>query len=81
MRAHAITDRQVEVVRLIARGFSTDEVAAELGIKARTAKAHADALRWKLGVEKRRQIPEAYMAKTGDDPYPRDPSPRLEAVA
>jgi DNA-binding NarL/FixJ family response regulator len=39
-----------------------------LGISPRTAKAHADALRQKLGVARRRQIPVAYRAKTGRDP-------------
>ena len=39
-----------------------------LGISPRTAKAHSDALRQKLGVPRRRQIPAAYRARTGDDP-------------
>jgi DNA-binding CsgD family transcriptional regulator len=63
-----ITDRQRQVVALIAAGCSNDEVAAQLGISPRTAKAHADALRQKLGVPRRRQIPAAYRARTGDDP-------------
>ena len=64
----AITDRQREVVALIAAGCSNEEVAMRLGISPRTAKAHADALRQKLGVPRRRQIPAAYRARTGDDP-------------
>jgi DNA-binding CsgD family transcriptional regulator len=64
----AITDRQREVVALIAAGCSNEEVAARLGISPRTAKAHADVLRQKLGVPRRRQIPAAYRARTGDDP-------------
>jgi DNA-binding CsgD family transcriptional regulator len=64
----AITARQREVVALIAAGCSNEEVAAQLGISPRTAKAHADALRQKLGVPRRRQIPAAYRARTGDDP-------------
>ena len=50
------------------------------GISARTAKAHSDVLRSKLGVARRRQIPAAYRLITGDDPYVpplvRLPSPR-----
>jgi ATP/maltotriose-dependent transcriptional regulator MalT len=62
------TERQSEVVRLIALGCSNEEVGKRLGISARTAKAHADTLRQKLGVPRRRQIPAAYRALTGDDP-------------
>ena len=66
--ATAITERQREVIALIAAGCSNDEVAARLGIAPRTVKAHCDALRQKLGVERRRQIPIAYRLVTGDDP-------------
>ena len=63
-----ITERQREVVELIAAGLSNAEVGTRLGISPRTAKAHSDALRHKLGVPRRRQIPLAYRALTGDDP-------------
>ena len=65
-----ITERQREVVELIAAGCSNAEVGRRLGISARTAKAHCDALRQKLGVARRRQIPVAYRAQTGRDPLP-----------
>jgi ATP/maltotriose-dependent transcriptional regulator MalT len=75
-----LTERQREVVALIAAGCSNDEVGRSLGISARTAKAHSDVLRSKLGVARRRQIPAAYRLITGDDPYVpplvRLPSPR-----
>ena len=64
----SITERQRQVVELIAAGCSNEEVGQRLGISPRTAKAHADALRQKLGVSRRRQIPIAYRAKTGKDP-------------
>jgi ATP/maltotriose-dependent transcriptional regulator MalT len=64
----ALTERQRQVVALIAVGCSNDEVGARLGISPRTAKAHCDVLRQKLGVARRRQIPAAYRALTGDDP-------------
>jgi ATP/maltotriose-dependent transcriptional regulator MalT len=63
-----ITDRQRQVVALIAAGCSNEEVAKRLEISPRTAKAHSDALRQKLGVPRRRQIPVAYRMLTGDDP-------------
>jgi ATP/maltotriose-dependent transcriptional regulator MalT len=62
------TERQVEVIQLIAAGCSNEEVGERLGISPRTAKAHSDVLRQKLGVTRRRQIPVAYRALTGDDP-------------
>lgn len=63
-----ITRRQRQVVELIAAGCSNDEVGAKLGISPRTAKAHSDILRQKLGVTRRRQIPAAYRTLTGEDP-------------
>ena len=68
----SITDRQRQVVELIAAGCSNEEVGARLGISPRTAKAHADALRQKLGVSRRRQIPAAYRVLTGRDPLAQD---------
>jgi len=63
-----ITTRQRQVIELIAQGMSNEEVGVELGISPRTAKAHSDALRQKLGVPKRRQIPIAFRLLTGEDP-------------
>jgi ATP/maltotriose-dependent transcriptional regulator MalT len=63
-----ITDRQRQVVELIASGCSNEEIADQLRISPRTAKAHCDTLRQKLGVPRRRQIPAAYRALTGRDP-------------
>jgi ATP/maltotriose-dependent transcriptional regulator MalT len=67
----SFTERQIEVIELIAAGCSNDEVGERLGISPRTAKAHSDVLRQKLGVTRRRQIPVAYRALTGDDPLAR----------
>ena len=63
-----ITDRQRQVVELVAAGCSNEEIAERLGISPRTAKAHCDVLRQKLGVSRRRHIPVAYRALTGNDP-------------
>lgn len=72
-----LTERQLEIVALIARGCSNDEVSQRLGIAPRTAKAHCDVLRQKLGVPRRRQIPAAFRALTGEDPLAREPAPAL----
>jgi DNA-binding CsgD family transcriptional regulator len=64
----SLTNRQREVIALIAQGLSNEELGHALGISPRTAKAHCDALRQKLGVPRRRQIPLAYRILTGDDP-------------
>jgi ATP/maltotriose-dependent transcriptional regulator MalT len=63
-----VTDRQKQVVELIAAGCSNEEIGERLGISPRTAKAHSDVLRQKLGVARRRQIPVAYRLLTGEDP-------------
>ena len=70
-----LTERQVQVVVLIALGCSNEEVGERLGISARTAKAHCDVLRQKLGVPRRRQIPAAFRTLTGEDPLARELAP------
>jgi len=62
------TERQREIVELLAAGCSNEEIAERLSISPRTVKAHCDSLRVKLGVNRRRQIPIAYRIHTGDDP-------------
>jgi len=66
-----ITDRQREVIELIAQGLSNEELSQVLGITPRTAKSHCDVLRQKLGVRRRRQIPLAYRLLSGEDPLAR----------
>jgi ATP/maltotriose-dependent transcriptional regulator MalT len=71
----AITERQTQVVELIAAGYSNDEIGQQLGISPRTVKAHCDILRQKLGISKRRQIPVAYRLLTGRDPLSKSLGP------
>lgn len=71
-----ITDRQRDVIVLIAAGCSNDEVSQRLGISPRTVKAHCDVLRQKLGVRRRRQLPIAYRSLTGEDPLAQSLDPR-----
>ena len=75
--APALTERQRQVVELIAMGLSNEEIGAQLGISPRTVKAHSDVLRHKLGVSRRRQIPVAYRLLTGVDPLSKSLGPTL----
>jgi ATP/maltotriose-dependent transcriptional regulator MalT len=74
-----ITERQRQVIELIAAGCSNEEVGERLGISPRTAKAHCDVLRQKLGVARRRQIPVAYRLLTGEDPLSRTLGPASDS--
>jgi len=54
-----LTERQKQVADLVGEGLTNMEIGARLGISASTAKAHTDVLRRKLGVTRRRFIPQA----------------------
>jgi DNA-binding CsgD family transcriptional regulator len=55
----AFTPRQVQIIRLIDQGLTYDEMGEQLGIAPRTVKAHADTIRIKLNVKRKRHIPRA----------------------
>jgi DNA-binding CsgD family transcriptional regulator len=63
-----ITPRQRGVIQQIARGCSNDETAEALGISERTVRSHVVAIRVKLRVARKAQIPVAYFQQTGDNP-------------
>lgn len=52
----ALTERQIEVLRLLAEGLSNAEIAQRLGITERTVKAHMSALFGVLGVATRAKV-------------------------
>nr|WSX50960.1 response regulator transcription factor [Streptomyces sp. NBC_00974] len=51
--AHPLTEREVEIVRLVAKGHTNAEIGAELFISAGTAKTHVANVQAKLGVRNR----------------------------
>ena len=55
----ALTDRQVEVLRLLGRGLSNKEIGRELVLSERTVKAHVTAIFKSLRVVNRTQAVEA----------------------
>jgi len=55
-----LSSRQSQVLSLIVDGLTDAEAAEQLGISPRTVRMHADVLRVKLGVSRRRQLPLAY---------------------
>jgi hypothetical protein len=74
-----ITARQRQVVALIAAGCSNEEVAHRLEISPRTAKAHSDALRQKLGVPRPPTDPSRLPQGDGRRPAPERPGrPMME---
>lgn len=60
----ALTPRELEVLRLIARGKSNKEIAAELFITEKTVKTHVSNLLGKLGLHDRTQA-AVYAVKRG----------------
>jgi D-alanyl-D-alanine carboxypeptidase/D-alanyl-D-alanine-endopeptidase (penicillin-binding protein 4) len=50
-----LTERQLEVLGLIAEGLDNGQIAARLGISQRTARAHVSSVLERLGVENRTQ--------------------------
>jgi DNA-binding NarL/FixJ family response regulator len=51
-----LTERQEQIVKLIARGYRTDEIARQLKIAVKTVEAHRAATFKKLGLSNRREF-------------------------
>ncbi len=54
--APALTDRETDVVRAVARGLTNHEIAAELFVAVSTVKTHLAAAQAKLGVRNRVEV-------------------------
>lgn len=55
-RLNALTEREREVMRLVAAGLSNDEIAGRLVLSPATAKTHVSRIMSKLGVRDRSQL-------------------------
>lgn len=65
IRPKAITERQREVARLVASGFTNGQIAEELGVTLDTAKFHVSGLLTRLGLRRREEVAEWYRAHFG----------------
>jgi NarL family two-component system response regulator LiaR len=63
-KGEALTERETDVLRLVARGSANKEIAAALGIGEKTVKTHVSNLLAKLGVQSRTQA-ALYAANAG----------------
>ena len=57
--ASGLTDRELEVVRLVAAGFTNPQIAAALYISRKTAEHHVSSILVKLGVSSRTEAATA----------------------
>ncbi len=65
-----LTDRQLEILRLVATGLSNTEIAHRLVVSPRTVDHHVSAILGKLGVQTRREA-AAWAAELDSRPSPR----------
>lgn len=64
LRGAALTEREIEVLGLVARGLTAEDIALKLDIVARTVRFHVDSARTKMGALNREEA-IALVAKAG----------------
>ena len=64
LRGAALTDREIEILGLVARGLTADDIATKLDIVERTVRFHVDSARTKIGALNREEA-IALVAKAG----------------
>jgi NarL family two-component system response regulator LiaR len=63
-RPETLSEREVEVLRLLARGLANKEIARDLSIAEKTVKTHVSSILGKLGVQSRTQA-ALYAGRSG----------------
>jgi DNA-binding NarL/FixJ family response regulator len=63
-RPETLSEREIEVLRLLARGRANKEIARDLSIAEKTVKTHVSSILGKLGVQSRTQA-ALYAGRTG----------------
>jgi DNA-binding NarL/FixJ family response regulator len=61
-----LSDRELEIVRMIGKGFTTGEVAKELGISNKTVESHRGNVRRKLNLRSGSELMRFALAHTDD---------------
>lgn len=64
LRGAALTEREIEILGLVARGLTAEDIALKLDIVARTVRYHVDSARTKMGALNREEA-IALVAKAG----------------
>ncbi len=61
--AHDISDRELDIIRLIAEGLSNKEIAAQLFLSEGTVRNYLSSILDKLGLRDRTQVAVFYLQK------------------
>jgi len=71
--SYNLTRRELQVLRLLAEGFSSQQIADRLGVKFYTATTHLKTIYKKLGVHKRSTAAVLALSQGLVEVYPSDP--------